>query len=290
MSRIIVAIAISLIAGFAAAVWLVRDGPGGDSETRTDVTAGTFEAAAPTEERLLRLEQVTAEEREARLVLEDQLQALIEEIERIDAQGSRAFADQVDEADDAPARRQAGQRAQRDFVSLVRNFQERRLNELVEGGFSEDEARRVLKQESEAQYKAMQAAHDAQRRGEDVDALSAMSRPQTLMRAELGDSDYERYLQAQGQATSIQITRVLESSPGSLAGLQPGDQIVSYDSERVFDVNELRELTLQGRAGEDVVIEIERDGVRMQLNVPRGPVGINGTGASMRRMNWWGGG
>lgn len=290
MSRIIAAIAISLIAGFAAAVWLVRDGPGGDSETRTDVTAGTFEAAAPIEERLLRLEQVTAEEREARLVLEDQLQALIEEIERIDAQGSRAFADQVDEADDAPARRQAGQRAQRDFVSLVRNFQERRLNELVEGGFSEDEARRVLKQESEAQYKAMQAAHDAQRRGEDVDALSAMSRPQTLMRAELGDSDYERYLQAQGQATSIQITRVLESSPGSLAGLQPGDQIISYDSERVFDVNELRELTLQGRAGEDVVIEIERDGVRMQLNVPRGPVGINGTGASLRRMNWWGGG
>ncbi len=290
MSRIIAAIAISLIAGFAAAVWLVRDGPSGDSETRSDVAAGTFEAAAPTEERLLRLEQVTAEEREARLVLEDQLQALIEEIERIDAQGSRAFADQVDEADAAPAGRQAGQRARRDFVSLVRNFQERRLNELVEGGFSEDEARRVLKQESEAQYKAMQAAHDAQRRGEDVDALSAMSRPQALMRAELGDSDYERYLQAQGQATSIQITRVLESSPGSLAGLQPGDQIVSYDSERVFDVNELRELTLQGRAGEDVVIEIERDGVRMQLNVPRGPVGINGTGASMRRMNWWGGG
>ena len=99
-----------------------------------------------------------------------------------------------------------------------------------------------------------------------------------------------RCLQAQGQATSIQITRVLDSSPGSQAGLQPGDQIVSYDGERVFDVNELRELTLQGRAGEDVVIEIERDGVRMQLNVPRGPVGINGTGASMRRMNWWGGG
>ena len=290
MSRIIAAIAISLIAGFAAAVWLVRDGPSGDSETRTDVMAGTFEAAAPTEERLRRLEQVTAEEREARLVLEDQLQALIEEIERIDATSPRGFADQVDEEDDAPARTQPGQRARRDFVSLVRNFQERRLNELVEGGFSEDEARRVLKQESEAQYKAMQAAHDAQRRGEDVDALSAMSRPQTLMRAELGDSDYERYLQAQGQATSIQITRVLESSPGSLAGLQPGDQIVSYDGERVFDVNELRELTLQGRAGEDVVIEIERDGVRMQLNVPRGPVGINGTGASMRRMNWWGGG
>ena len=290
MSRIIAAIAISLIAGFAAAVLLMRDGPTGDSGSRTELAADTFESAAPTEERLLRLEQVIAEEREARLVLEDQLQVLIEEIERIDSAGPRAFAAQVEAADDARARRQPEQRPQRDFVSLARNFQERRLNNLVEGGFSEDEARRVLKQESEAQYKAMQAAHDAQRRGEVVDSLAAMSRPQSLLRAELGDSDYERYLQAQGQATSIQITQVLDSSPGSLAGLQAGDQIVSYGGERVFDVNELRELTLQGRAGEDVVIEIERDGVRMQLNVPRGPVGINGTGAGVRRMNWWGGG
>ncbi|MDH3491312.1 MAG: hypothetical protein OEM20_04825, partial [Gammaproteobacteria bacterium] len=128
MSRIIAAIAISLIAGFAAAVWLMRDGPTGDSESRTELTAGTFESAAPTAERLLRLEQVTAEEREARLVLEDQLQALIEEIERIDATGPRVFADQVATADDAPARRQPEQRERRDFVSLARNFQERRLN------------------------------------------------------------------------------------------------------------------------------------------------------------------
>ncbi|MBT8089644.1 MAG: PDZ domain-containing protein [Gammaproteobacteria bacterium] len=290
MSRIIAAIAISLIAGFAAAVWLMRDGPDDGAKIPADVTASNFEAAAPIEERLFRLEQVTTEEREARLVLEDQLQALIEEIERIDASGSRAFTDRVGETDDTLSRRQPEQRARRDFVSMVRNFQERRLNELVDGGFSEDEARRVLKQESEAQFKAMQAAHDAQRRGEEVDTLSAMSSPQALLRAELGDSDYERYLQAQGQATSIQVTRVLDSSPASQAGLQPGDQIVSYDGERVFDVNELRELTLQGRAGEDVVIEIERDGVRMQLSVPRGPVGINGTGAGVRRMNWWGGG
>lgn len=290
MSKTITAIAISLIAGFAAAVWLMRDGPAGDSESSTDLSAGTFEPAMPIEERLLRLEQVTAEERDARLVLEDQLRALIEEIERIDDSGPRVFADRAAAEEDAPARRQPEQRGRRDFVSLVRNFQERRLNDLVEGGFAEDEARRILKQESEAQYKAMQAAYDAQRRGEAVDSLSAMSRPQSLLRAELGDSDYERYLQAQGQATSIQVTRVLDSSPGSQAGLQPGDQIVSYGGERVFDVNELRELTLQGRAGEDVVIEIERDGVRMQLNVPRGPVGINGTGAGVRRMNWWGGG
>lgn len=289
MSRIIAAIAISLIAGFAAAVWLMRDSSTGDAAPRTELSANTLESAPPFDKRLLRLEQVIAEEREARLILEDQLQNLIEEIEGIGSMGPQVFADQDAAADDAAPPRQPEQRGRRDFVSMVRNFQERRLSQLVEGGFSEDEARRVLQQESEAQFKAMQAAHDAQRRGEAVDSLSAMSRPQSLLRAELGDSDYERYLQAQGQAAAIQVTQVMDGSPASLVGLEPGDQIVSYGGERVFDVNELRELTLQGSAGEDVVIEIEREGVRMQLNVPRGPVGISGTGANVRRMNWWGG-
>jgi hypothetical protein len=289
MSRTIAAIAISLIAGFAAAVWLMRDNSTHDDAPRTELSANTFESAAPIEERLLRLEQVIAEEREARLIVEDQLQNLIEEFDRIDSTGPQVFADQGAAADDAAPSRQSEQRGRRDFVSMVRNFQERRLSQLVEGGFSEDEARRVLQQESEAQFKAMQASYEAQRRGDVVDSLSAMSRPQALLRAELGDSDYERYLQAQGQATAIQVTQVMDGSPASLAGMEPGDQIVSYGGERVFDVNELRELTLQGRAGEDVVIEIEREGVRMQLNVPRGPVGISGTGANVRRMNWWGG-
>jgi len=82
----------------------------------------------------------------------------------------------------------------------------------------------------------------------------------------------------------------MAGSPGSKVGLQPGDHIVGYDNKRIFNVVELRELTMQGRVGEDVIIEIERDEVRMQLSVPRGPVGISGSGASIRNMNRWGGG
>ena len=52
---------------------------------------------------------------------------------------------------------------------------------------------------------------------------------------------------------------------------------------------ELRNGTMQGQPGEDVVIEIERDGVRMQLALPRGPIGITASGANIRGMNWWGG-
>lgn len=267
--------------------WVMGDDPSND--------ANSFELATPMEERLLSLEQVIAEERAARLVLEDLLRVIIEDIERIDSAGPRIFAADLARAEDARAETEREQRRNesrrpRDFASMVRDFQERRLTQLTDAGFSNDEARGILKQEAEAQFKAMKAAHDAQRNGEVVDAFSAVSEPQALLRAELGDSAYERYLQAQGQPTAVQITQVLESSPGSRAGLQPGDQIVSYNGERVFNVTELRELTLQGRAGEDIIVEIERDGVRMQLNVPRGPVGITGSGANVRNMNRWGGG
>jgi hypothetical protein len=282
MSRIIAAVVVSLIAGFAAGGWLMGD------ESRRD--GDDFEMVAVTDERLLSLEQLIAEEREARLDLEDQLQVLAEKIDRIDSDGPRAFSGEVAPVEEAQAERRPDRRVSRDFASMIRNFQGRRLTGLIDGGFSEDEARRIMKRESEAQYKAMQAAHDAQRNGEVIDPSSAMSGPQALLRAELGDSDYERYLLALGQPTAIQVTQVLEGSPGSQAGLHTGDQIVSYNGERVFNVNDLRELTLQGDVGEDVVIEIEREGVRMQLSVPRGPVGISGSGASIRNMNWWGGG
>lgn len=290
MSRIIAIIGISLLAGFAMGAWLMRDDPVSDSESRSEIAANDVGNAAAPEERILRLEQAIAVERNARIVIEDQLRALIDEIERIDAAGPRVLADRMARAENAQAQNQRNERAPGDFASAMRNFQDRRVTRLIDGGFSEDEARRILQQESEARFKAMQAAHDAHRSGETVDPLSATSGPQSLLRAEMGDSAYERYLEAQGQATAIQVSQVLDGSPGSQAGLQPGDQIVSYNGDRVFSVNELRDLTLQGRVGEDVIVEIDRDGVRMQLNIPRGPVGITGSGAAVRNMNWWGGG
>jgi S1-C subfamily serine protease len=68
-----------------------------------------------------------------------------------------------------------------------------------------------------------------------------------------------------------------------------GDRIARYNGERVFSISDLRRLTMQGNPGEDVVIEVERDGVLMQLTLPAGPIGITGTGARVRGMNWWGG-
>ncbi len=81
----------------------------------------------------------------------------------------------------------------------------------------------------------------------------------------------------------------LASAPGGKAGLRPGDEFISYNGERTFSMMDLRNLAFSGEAGENAIIEIDRDGVRMQLSIPRGPIGMNGNGASVRTMNWWGG-
>lgn len=291
MPRIIAAIAVSLLAGFALGAWLLGDASLTEKESATSLATAATESSTPIEERLRRLEQIVADERDARIVLEGELLALVDELERIGASGQwsrgdeRASAQDRRETSDAAARR----RAPRDFASMLQSFQQRRLTMLIDGGFSEDEARRIMSLESEARYKAMQAAHDAQRRGEANDSSLASNSAQSLLRDELGDAEYERYLTAQGEPAAIRITQVLDSSPARQAGLQPGDEIVRYSGERVFSVSDLRALTLQGTAGEDVIVEIDRDGVRMQLNLPRGPVGITGSSANLRNRGWWGG-
>jgi len=290
MQKIFAAVAISLAAGFALGAWVADDEQIADVDSSAALPVSQFDPAAPLEERLLSLEQVLAEERQSRILLMEQVDELTAAIERIDAAGPRFIAERSAREDELRERRRQEQGQSRDVASAMQNFQDRRLGRLVDGGFSEEEARRVLRQESEAQYKAMQAAWEAQRSGEQLDPFRAMGSPQSQLRADLGDNAYERYLEAQGAPTSVQITQVLDGSPGSHAGLQPGDEIVSYNGDRVFNVMELRNLTMQGRPGEDVIVEVNRDGMTMQLSLPRGPVGISGSSAGVRNMNWWGGG
>jgi S1-C subfamily serine protease len=98
------------------------------------------------------------------------------------------------------------------------------------------------------------------------------------LRAELGDTDYERYLQADGRPTAVPVRDVLASSPAERSGLQPGDEIVAYAGQRVFGMSELNSLTLEGTPGESVIVDVRRAGQNVQLVLPRGPIGIVGGG------------
>ena len=146
---------------------------------------------------------------------------------------------------------------------------------MVEGGFTEEEARSLIEQESAASYAAMLAAWEAQRSGEAFDPYASWNDPQRILRESIGDDAYERYLEAQGQPTAVQVMQVLSGSPAAQVGLGPGDQITRYNGERIFSASDLRQLTIQGSPGEDVV--------------PAGPIGVMGSGARTRGIAWWGG-
>ena len=144
---------------------------------------------------------------------------------------------------------------------------------LEEGGFSPDRAAWIEQRRSELTLQAMQAQY-AQRRGDSVDP--AQLRPEQTLRSELGDADYEKYLQAQGRPTKVGVLNVLPSSPAAKAGMQPGDQIMSYAGQRVFNMADLTDLTLQGTPGQSVTLEVQRNQQTVQLVIPRGPIGIGG--------------
>ena len=154
---------------------------------------------------------------------------------------------------------------------------DRRMAQLVDAGFSPADAQRITERESELRLEALYAQYDAVRTGEPQNFRNRAD-PQDQLREELGDASFERYLEATGQSSSVNIRQVMSGSAGQTAGLQPGDQVVSYGGERVFNTGDLNQLTLQGSPGESVVVDIVRDGQPMQIYIPRGPIGITGGG------------
>jgi len=130
---------------------------------------------------------------------------------------------------------------------------------------------------------AMQARFDAMRSGEPMNPFNTSFNSESGLRAEIGDIEYEQYLAANGRPTAVQISSVMESSPGQVAGIRPGDQITSYDGQRIFSTMELTQQTMQGVQGDSVVVGIVRDGVPMQIVLPRGPIGVSTSRFSRRR-------
>ena len=286
MNRTIIAVVASLAAGFAAGAWTVMDEPSPGAATDT---ANTFDTDAPLEARIAALERAVSGEREARLVLEEQLHGLYAELERFDSPEMNELLGNLAESSQAREQAQLQRAARRDRGARMQDREDMRLGQLVAGGFTEGRAREILEFEDEIRMAALQSEFEARQKGEDFNPWDWASNYQTGLRERLGDADYEKYLTAQGGQATVTVREVIGSSPANRAGLRPGDQILSYDGKRVFSMNELRSMAFDGDPGEDVIVDIERNGQRMQLVLPRGPMGITGSGGGMGFRSPFGG-
>lgn len=270
MQKVSSAIVLSLIAGAAAAVLIIYNIPSSDATATTEV-GNYFDDGAAIAERVAALENAVSEERQARQLLEEELLVLYAEIERLEGANERGATDETrDSVRQARATTQAVSMSQLQEGSQGGKQSDRR-NAMIAAGLSPDRADHILRRESEMRFEMMQAYYDARKSGESFDRFS-MS-PDALLRADIGDADYEKYLQANGRPTTVGVAGVMAASPAERAGLQAGDEIVGYDGNRVFSTSDLMQRTMAAGEG-DVVVDVVRDGSPMQVVLPRGPIGV----------------
>ena len=130
------------------------------------------------------------------------------------------------------------------------------------------------RQELERLHIRDQSIREAWSREQFRDAMQALQNNNADTLDGLNDHEYDAFLYATGQSNRVEVSSVLDSSQAQLAGLQAGDHILRYDGSRVYSWNELRSATTQGLLGEQILIEIERDGSTVEYYVDRGPLGI----------------
>ncbi len=229
-----------------------------------------FNVSAPLAKRIAALEGAIMTEREARQLLQNEVMVLTEELMRLDETLPAAAQNSAgdDNATDAVARRR----------NTVRNFfsTEARRTRLLEAGMDAALVDRVVLRESEVQMAGLRARYLAQHNvSSDADPDRGRS-VYDVMREELGDNNYEKYLSANGQPTRISVAGVMQNSPAFDVGLRVGDRITSYAGQRVFNMGEFNRTVMRNAPGQTVVIDFVRDGQPMQVQVASGPLGIWG--------------
>ncbi len=229
------------------------------------------------EQRLSTLEQALNEERQHRIELEARLAGLqngVASISLVD-NGNSNQSEVLAEGADIPEDLQS----LRDQIEARRaetrgNAEERQLASLIEAGFDPFEAEEIIRKTEEMQMDLLNARFQAAQNGESLNFSQAQAAATAELRASLGDSDYERYLEATNQSTSVAVSNVLASSPAEVAGIQTGDEIVSYNGERVFNTADLNRLSNSVELSGNVLVEVIRDGQPVSLSLPSGPLGI----------------
>lgn len=216
------------------------------------------------------MESDLREERAYRLELERRLEALASQNQTLaNSNQSRQSIQAADES----AQQDIVESSLRRDESLMPDPGVEQVQSLVQEGISEREATEIVRLSEEYEMQWLQAQYEARQSGQPANGNLRAELAQQF-KENLGEENYEKYLRAVGQTTSVTIRNVLESSPAQSVGLQSGDQIVSYEGRRVYNILELNQLTQVPNDTGFVTIEFIRNGSPMAVTVPKGPIGI----------------
>ena len=274
MRKALLFLVFGLLGGFAASVWWLQTAneapPIFTAETKDRARADTETIAAFTHELIERVGALEHEVSELR----DELNAL--------SRGTNAPTDATATTETSASSTKettSDASANPELDRLVRlarlNTEGVRIKALTDAGFSTNRAQEIDRRLQELRVEAMEARYEVARQSDtSMDMrVEDWRYVNPILRAELGDTDYERYLLAMGLSVRVFVVDVLASSLAEQGGLERGDMIFGYDGQRVFDPNELGQMTLNGEPGQPVAVDVLRRGQRLQLVLPRGSLG-----------------
>ena len=197
-------------------------------------------------------------------------------------EGRRAQRREVSEpsAEEPVARSAGGARDAENEAPTEVSVRRQQIEAFRSAGFSQTEAEYYQRLQEEHALARLYLRDQATREGWLRDerfakAMAELPGNRASLRESMDDATFSRYLYAMGQPNHIRVTSVIEGSPAETAGLVNGDVILRYDGERLYSGRALREASRGGSAGQTVSLEIVRDGSRMQMFMPRGPLGVS---------------
>ena len=153
------------------------------------------------------------------------------------------------------------------------------LDNLIRGGIDPALAEDIVRRKNSIELQRLALQDRATRDGylntpRYYDELAEINKQDISLREELGDDRYDEYLYNSKQNNRIRISSVMLGSAAEQAGIEKGDIVLSYDNQRMFSWQELKDATSEGELGEYVAINIYRQGEIYSFSVPRGPLGI----------------
>lgn len=149
------------------------------------------------------------------------------------------------------------------------------VDALVAAGFSEERIAWLRQRTTELQQQLKRDLDERRLQGREVDPMvAAYAFDDDLQLVEdIGLAEYERYREALGRPMGVAVLEVAGDSIAATAGLQPGDEIVRYDGQRVFNFAQLNVVARREGAG-NATLDFRRDGREFAISVPRGLLGF----------------
>ncbi len=217
------------------------------------------------------LREALVEERGARRALVDEIAAL----------GLRLAALEQSQAPETRPAEGAGSAEQPDERELAREAAAGRSGasfdeeELLARGFDADEVERLRQSWEQHQLDLLFLRDRAAREGwlssgRFRDEAGSLRRD---FRGDLDAAEYDVMLWATGQDNRVVLEGVIGGSPAEQAGFLAGDVLLRYDDVDIYSPQALVKATRSGQFGESVAVEVLRNGRRLRLYLPRGPLG-----------------